>query len=89
MAETNQAKELEMTCENVVELLVELFDDELQPEQRARLDAHLKICPDCRSFANTYQATIGLAEDVFNRQLPLEARLRIEASMKEALVKGA
>lgn len=52
-----------MTCREVVELLSELLDEALAPDARARVEAHLAACRDCRAHLAQLRWTIGaLAE---------------------------
>ncbi len=62
------------------ELLNALLDDELSPEARAQLEAHLCECESCRSFFESLRQTLELYHrlDEHNPALPhaVEERLR-------------
>ena len=54
-----------MTCRELANLLIEYVSGELTPEHRQLLDNHLKLCPPCVTYVETYHLTIKLT-----RQLP-------------------
>lgn len=73
-----------MTCRELVELLIDFVSDELPAEHRARVDHHLRLCPPCLAYLESYRATIKLT-----RQLPRvappppELRQRLHAALAE------
>lgn len=82
-----------MTCQDVVEFLMQYLDDELPPEQKEVLQKHLSTCPPCRQYLNSYQETIRLGtaalcgEDAICQEIPedlvqaiLQARAQSEQS---------
>ena len=68
-----------MTCEELVDLLLDFVGGEVTPEQRAVIEQHLCGCPPCGRHVEEYSLTIRVT-----RLLPksdplppaLEARLR-------------
>jgi anti-sigma factor RsiW len=50
-----------MTCRQFIEFLLEYIEERLSAEERERFDAHLRICPDCRTYLETYGKTVELA----------------------------
>lgn len=74
-----------MTCEQIVDLLVEYVEGELPPEARARVESHVTECPDCEHFVNTYRATISLAETAFTQTMPPEAKTAMEEQLRKAI----
>jgi anti-sigma factor RsiW len=50
----------DMSCQELVALLTEYLDGTLSAHDRARLDAHLEVCDDCRQYLDQFQATIQL-----------------------------
>jgi hypothetical protein len=52
-----------LECREVVELVTEFLGDALTPEERARLEQHLLVCPPCTLHVAQVRSTIGhLAE---------------------------
>jgi anti-sigma factor RsiW len=56
-----------MTCRALVDFLSAYLDGALTPGERLRFDAHLAACPECRAYLRTYEATVKLARDAFDR----------------------
>jgi anti-sigma factor RsiW len=50
-----------MTCEELVELVTDYFEDALAPTERARFDAHVAECPGCEVYVEQMRTTIALA----------------------------
>ena len=50
-----------LTCKEVVELVTELLGNALGPEDRARVEQHLLVCPPCTLHLGQVRATIELA----------------------------
>ena len=48
----------DMMCQELVEVLTEYLDGALGPHDRARLEAHLSVCDDCRAYVAQFEATI-------------------------------
>jgi anti-sigma factor RsiW len=67
-----------MTCRELVELLIDFVSDELPAEHRQRVEQHLRRCPPCVAYLDSYQVTIRLTKQLPCEPLPpeLEARLR-------------
>ena len=50
-----------LTCKEVVELVTELLDDAMSPDDRARLEQHLLVCPPCTLHIRQVRSTIDIA----------------------------
>jgi anti-sigma factor RsiW len=46
-------------CEEVRATFTDYLDGDLPPEQAARLDAHVGICPRCRQALTNLRVTLG------------------------------
>jgi anti-sigma factor RsiW len=53
-----------LVCKDVVELVTEYLSDALSPEERARLEQHLLVCPPCTAYLGQVKATIGLTAEL-------------------------
>lgn len=51
-----------MTCRELIEFLVDYASGDLSPEERARFDAHLAICPACVNYLQNYRAVVELVQ---------------------------
>jgi anti-sigma factor RsiW len=74
-----------MTCEQIVDLLVEYVEGELLPDASAQVESHVTECPDCEHFVNTYKATISLAETAFTQAMPAEVKTAMEEQLRKAI----
>ena len=70
-----------MTCQQLVELLIDFVSGELSQEHQALVERHLRICPPCVHYVETYKLTIQLT-----RQLPRHQPL--PEALKERLWKA-
>ena len=50
----------DLTCHELVELVTDYLEDALTPVERARLDAHLDVCPGCREYLAQIRQTISV-----------------------------
>jgi anti-sigma factor RsiW len=57
----------EITCRQLVELLIDFITGELPPEHQQRIEKHLRECPPCVTYVETYRLTIQLT-----RRLPCQ-----------------
>jgi predicted anti-sigma-YlaC factor YlaD len=64
-----------LTCQELVELVTDYFENALGPGDRARFDAHLAECPGCRLYLDQMQTTLGL----IGATAGLEARPEVSA----------
>jgi anti-sigma factor RsiW len=49
-----------MTCQQLVELVTDYFEDALSPAERDRFDAHLAVCPVCETYLEQLRTTMRL-----------------------------
>lgn len=49
-----------LTCQELVELVTDYFDNALGPADRARFDAHVAECPGCDIYLRQMQTTLEL-----------------------------
>jgi anti-sigma factor RsiW len=58
------------SCDGVVELVTEYLDGALDPEVRARFDAHLDVCDGCDIYLDQMRATIAVSGRVGLENVP-------------------
>ena len=61
-----------LTCRELVDLLTEYVEDALPPLERARVEEHLAMCPDCRAYLEQMRTTIGLLGGLREETVPQE-----------------
>ena len=52
---------MNLTCEELVDMLLDYVGGELSPEQVAAIKAHLCDCPPCVHSVESYQVTIRIS----------------------------
>jgi anti-sigma factor RsiW len=72
-----------ITCRELAELLIDFVSDELPPERRARIEQHLKLCPPCVAYLESYRITIRLTKRLPCQPLPPELERRLRAALEE------
>ena len=53
-----------ITCQELVEFLGRYLDGELSSPERSGFEEHLKECPACLAYLETYQSASRLAREV-------------------------
>ncbi len=72
-----------ITCQEVVEHLMAYVNNELAVDERAALDAHLAVCPECVTFLKNYEQTIRFELAAFEHPEQI-----IEESIPESLIQA-
>lgn len=65
------------TCKDAINLLLNLIDGELSPEETKHLREHLSGCSPCVDFLRTYRATPGLCRRALAQQMPKEVATKL------------
>ena len=53
-----------MTCQELIDFLMDFVDDELAPEQRRVFERHLAECPACVEYVDSYRKTVEMGCEV-------------------------
>ena len=72
-------------CADVAALLDDLTDHEVSCTLRARLEAHLRVCPECRELDASYRMTVELASELADRPVPRDVQNRLRDSLNKKL----
>lgn len=51
-----------INCRECIEFLMAYLDGELPAEQRARFDEHLRLCPPCVEYLESYKQAVAMAK---------------------------
>jgi anti-sigma factor RsiW len=68
-----------MTCQETIALLADYLEVALGAEILGELEAHLRDCPPCQAYLNTYRRTRDLAARVNRVEMPVEMQERLRA----------
>lgn len=60
---------MEVSCQELVELVTDYLDGALPPAERARFDAHIAGCDGCRAYLEQIRLTIRLSGTLLPEQL--------------------
>lgn len=77
-----------MTCKELCALLLEFVSGELSDECRAVVEQHLKDCPPCLVYFETYQVTIKLVRKLPCATPPPQLMDRLRAALEDIKKEG-
>ena len=74
-----------MTCKDVIEILSDYLEEALGPDTIARLEQHLRDCPPCVAYLNTFRKSRELAGEASQVAMPPEMRQRLRSFLFDQL----
>ena len=76
----------ELKCTDVVENIMNYIDQELDQTTLFTLEKHLEICPECKSFVDTYKRMLNLSGNLKNQKFVTpEIRQRLKNLLKSKI----
>lgn len=78
----------EMSCEELVELVTDYFEDALVAHDRDRFEAHVRTCPGCETYVEQMRTTIHLTGQLEPASLSTEARETLLEAFRKWKVEG-
>src|SRR5262249_16935237 len=78
-----------VSCDELIEKLMDYLDGELVEEQRTLVEVHLDSCPNCPSYVETYTHTVRVVRRLPRCGLPPAVEQRLRAALKEHLCDSA
>jgi anti-sigma factor RsiW len=57
-----------MTCQELIDFLMDYCDGALPPEQLAEFEKHLHCCPPCVDYMKTYQQAVCMGKSVCSEE---------------------
>ena len=73
------------TCKDAINLLLNLLDGEMTPEETQHLREHLAGCSPCVDFLRTYRATPGLCRKALAAQMPKEVSVKLTEYLRSRI----
>ena len=73
---------MKIDCSQLPELLYDFVSGEMAEDRRALLEAHLRACPPCLVYTETYRVTIRLTRRLPCPPLPPDAEQRLRARIE-------
>ena len=78
-----------LTCRELIDLLLDYLEEGLTPEVAADLERHLRACPPCVAYLNTYRKTRELTGQVTRVPMPQEMTRRLRQFLLDRLATGS
>lgn len=72
-----QGRSTGKSCKQITGLIYDYLNESLSPKRRRDFQQHLRICPDCISFLNSYRKTVSLTGTVRAEEIPAKVQERI------------
>jgi len=73
----------DLQCRELVELVSAYLEGALSPEDRARFELHLAICPGCTAYVRQLRGTLGASRRLAEDALPEETRDRLMGAFRD------
>jgi putative zinc finger protein len=73
------------SCKKMSDLILSYLTDRLSPSFRREFEQHLRICPDCVNFLNTYKKTVLLTGSMNAREIPQNVRSNVLAFLRRKM----
>jgi hypothetical protein len=66
MAKLKRARQARanVSCKSITDLIWKYVSNRLGPKLGLEFEQHLRLCPDCVNFINTYKKTVSLARSM-------------------------
>lgn len=74
-----------MTCQDAIALLSDYLEAVLDAASLESLEQHLRDCPPCQAYLNTFRRTRDLAAAAGRVEMPPEMRARLRRFLIERL----
>jgi anti-sigma factor RsiW len=75
----------ELTCQQVIALLVDYVTGAMEAETRAAFATHLRDCTECENFFATYEATLRALRSVRHEALPAALLTRVQQFLRQRI----
>jgi predicted anti-sigma-YlaC factor YlaD len=63
-----------LSCQELVELVTDYFDDQMTLPERMRFEEHLAVCGPCRTYLHQMRETIKLTGALREESIPDDAK---------------
>ena len=72
-----------LTCADIVKIVTDYLEGRLTPDERARFEGHVAICPPCRAFLAQMRTTVDLVGDLREEDVPPEMEEHLLAAFRD------
>jgi Putative zinc-finger len=77
------------TCKEITALILGYVNEQLRPRVKRNFQRHLRSCPDCVNFLNTYKKTATLTRSIRPEEIPIRVRNSILDFLREQIRKSS
>jgi len=75
--------DVDLTCEELVELVTEYLEGGLSDAERERFEEHVEVCGGCSNYLDQIRTTIALAGRVSADDLMEETKIELLAAFRD------
>jgi putative zinc finger protein len=61
-------------CKQITDLVFDYLNGNLRPDVKRDFQQHLRVCPDCINFLNTYKKTVSVTGTVRPEEIPVKVK---------------
>ena len=76
-----------LTCQQITDAIIDYLTGAMRPESARRFADHLRRCPDCVAFLNTYESTVRATRSLSYEDVPDEMRARVRQFLLTAIAR--
>ena len=76
------------TCKEITGLIFGYLNDGLSRSVKRDFQRHLRVCPDCVNFLNTYKKTASVTRSIRPEEIPPKIRQNILDFLRERMRKS-
>jgi|GEM_PF-577736 anti-sigma factor RsiW len=80
-----QQSRANVSCKTITDLIWKYVSNRLGPTLKREFEKHLRICPDCVNFLNTYKKTVSLAPSISASTIPVKVRANARAFLRRKI----
>lgn len=77
------------TCKEITDLMFGYLNDTLSRSVMRDFQRHLRVCPDCVNFLNTYKTTVASSRSLRPDEMPANVRDNILDFLRKRIRKSA
>ena len=77
------------TCKEITDLIFGYLDNTLSRSVMRDFQRHLRVCPDCVNFLNTYKKTVTTSRSLHPEEMPAIVRQNILGFLRKRIRKSA
>jgi anti-sigma factor RsiW len=74
---------MEISCQELVELVTDYLEGALAPEDRGRFESHIAACDGCRRYLDQIKVTVALSGRLTPEQLDPAAEAALLAAFRD------